>query len=164
VQDGCEDLAVLRRRLRTLERDIAGLLARHQIGTLLTTTDGLGVQTAARLVAAVGDFSGFSSGAALACYVGVIPALRQSGKRTSVRAGLTPIGAARLRAKLWMPVLSAVRTNPRLRAYYDGLIARGKRPKVALIAATRKLLHAVYSVGIHRRPFVPHVVAPEARP
>lgn len=163
VQDICEDLDVLRRRLRPLDRDIEGLLERHEVGTLLTTIDGIGPQTAARLVATFGDFSGMRSGAALACYVGVIPGLRQSGKRQSSRASLTPIGAARLRAKLYLPVLSAVRYNPWLRAYYEGLIARGKLPKVALIAAMRKLLHAVYSVATHRRPFVPHVAAQEAR-
>ncbi len=164
VQDIGEDLDVLRRRRRTLDRDIERLLARHEVGTLLTTIDGIGPQTAARLVAPFGDFSGVRSGAALACYVGAIPGLRQSGKRTSSRARLTPIGAARLRAKLYMPVLSAVRCNPWLRTYYAALIARGKLPKVALIAAMRKLLHAVYSVATHRRPFVPHVVAQEARP
>jgi transposase len=164
VQDICEDLDVLRRRLRTLDRDLEGLLERHEVGTLLTTIDGIGPQTAARLVATFGDFSGMHSGAALACYVGVIPGLRQSGKRLSSRARLTPLGAARLRAKLYMPVLSAVRCNPWLRAYYERLIARGKLPKVALIAAMRKLLHAVYTVATHRRPFVPHVVAQEARP
>jgi transposase len=164
VQDICEDLDVLRRRLRTLDRDIERLLERHEIGTLLTTIDGIGPQTAARLVATFGDFRGIRSGAALASYVGAIPGLRQSGKRTSARASLTPLGAARLRAKLYMPVLSAVRCNPWLRAYYEGLIARGKLPKVALIAAMRKLLHAVYSVAIHRRPFVPHVQAQEGRP
>lgn len=160
----CEDLDLLRRRLRDLERDIERLLDDHEVGRLLTTIEGIGPQTSARLVATFGDFTGFRSGAALAAYVGVIPATRQSGKRTSTRAGLTPIGAASLRARLWMPVLTAVRKNPWLRAYYEGLIARGKLPKVALIAAMRKLLHAVYSVATHRRPFVPHLVAEEARP
>jgi transposase len=164
VRDACEDLDILRRRLRTLDRDIERLLERHEVGTLLTTIEGIGPQTAARLVATFGDFSGVRSGAALACYVGAIPGLRQSGKRTSVRARLTPIGAARLRAKLYMPVLSAVRYNPWLRAYYAALIARGKLPNVALIAAMRKLLHAVYRVATHRRSFVPHVGVPlEAR-
>jgi transposase len=133
-------------------------------GRLLTTIQGIGPQTSARLVATFGDFTGFRSGAALACYVGVIPALRQSGKRTSLRASLTPLGAAGLRARLWMPVLTAVRKNPWLCAYYERLIARGKLPKVALIAAMRKLLHAVYSVATHRRPFVVNLVTAEARP
>jgi transposase len=164
VRYTCQDLDLLRRRLRDLEGDIERLLDDHEVGRLLTTIAGIGPQTSARLVATFGDFSGFRSGATLASYVGAIPAIRQSGKRTSARAGLTPIGAADLRAKLWMPVLTAVRKNPWLRAYYEGLIARGKLPKVALIAAMRKLLHAVYSVAAHRRPFVPHLVAQETHP
>jgi transposase len=160
----CEDLEVLRRRLRQLEGDIERLLEAHEVGTLLTTIEGIGPQTAARLVATFGDFSGFHGGAAVACYVGAIPALRQSGKRVPARAPLTPIGDAELRAKLWMPVLTAVRKNPWLRAYYQGLIARGKLPKVALMAAMRKLLHAIYSVATHRRPFVPRPVVEGARP
>jgi transposase len=165
TEDGTPaNLEVLRRRLRELERDIDRLLEQHEIGRLLTTIDGIGPQTAARLVATFGDFSSFSSAGALASYVGVVPALKQSGKRTFQRASLTPLGAARLRAKLWMPVLTAVRTNPWLRAYYERLIARGKLPKVALVAAMRKLLHAVYSVATHRRPFVANLLTAEARP
>jgi transposase len=155
VRYACEDLDVLRRRLRSLERDIERLLEQHAVGTLLTTIDGIGPQTAARLVAELGDPAAFRNAGALAAYVGVIPALRQSGKRQTTRAGLTSIGHAPLRAALWMPVLTAVRKNPWLRAYYQRLIARGKLPKVALIAAMRKLLLAVYTVAKQRRPFVP---------
>ncbi len=131
------------------------MLNRHEVGSLLTTIDGVGPQTAARLVAELGDPASFRSAGALAAYIGVIPALRQSGKRTGMRAGLTSIGHAHLRARLWMPVLTAVRKNPWLRAYYQRLLARGKLPKVALVAAMRKLLVAVYAVAKHRRPFVP---------
>ena len=54
---------------------------------------------------------------------------------------------------LWMPVLSAVRRNAWLRAFYQRLRAAGKPPKLALVAALRKLMHAVYSVAKHRKPF-----------
>lgn len=150
----CEDLAVLGRRLRRLEADLERTLDDHEVGTLLTTIDGIGPQTAARRIAELGDPAPFHSAAALAAYVGVVPALRQSGKRVSPRAGLTPIGHAGLRAKLWTPVLTAVRKNPWLRAYYERLRARGKLPRVALVAAMRKLLGAVYVVATERRPFV----------
>jgi transposase len=78
-----------------------------------------------------------------------------------LRAGLTPFGHARLRKALWMPTLTAVRHNPWLRRFYLGLRARGKLPKVALMAAMRKLIAAIYSVAKHRRPFVPQLPAPE---
>ena len=58
--------------------------------------------------------------------------------------------------------LTAVRHNPWLRAYYQRLRARGKLPKVALVACMHKLLLAIYSVAKHRRPFVPKLT--EHRP
>lgn len=157
----CEDLDLLRRRLRALEGDIERTLNGHQVGSLLTTIEGIGPQTAARLVGELGDPASFRDAAALAAYVGVIPATRQSGKAQSLRAGLSPLGHARLRAALWMPTLTAVRKNPWLAAYYERLRARGKLPKVALVAAMRKLLIAVYTVAKHRRPFVPHLTPQE---
>ena len=52
-----------------------------------------------------------------------------------------------------MPLLVAVKRNPWLRAFYDRLRNAGKSPKLALIAAMRKLLCAIYSVAKHRKPF-----------
>jgi transposase len=153
----CEDLDLLRRRLRELDGDIDGKLRQHEVGSLLTTIDGIGTTTAARLIAELGDPAHFRTPGALAAYVGVIPGLKQSGKQKHARAGLTPLGNARLRAALWMPTLTAVRKNPWLRAYYEQLRARGKLPKVALVACMHKLLFAVYSVAKHRQPFVPTI-------
>jgi len=53
-----------------------------------------------------------------------------------------------------------VSSTPRRKSsapYYEGLIARGKVPKVALIASMRKLLHAVYFVAKNRAAFVPRL-------
>jgi len=153
----CEDLDTLRGRLRTLEGDIERKLEDHQVGKLLTTIDGIGPITAARIIAELGDPAEYRDGNAIAAYVGVVPGLKQSGKRTSMRAGLSPIGNARLRRALWMPTLTAVQRNPWLRAYYERLRARGKPAKVALIASMRKLLLAVHSVARTRQPFIPHI-------
>ncbi len=143
----------MRRRLVEREADIERLLKADKVGTLLTTIPGIGPQTAARLIAELGNPAHFDDADALAAYVGVVPGLKQSGKRRSVSASLNPIGNARLRAKLWMPTLTAVRLNPWLHAFYKGLRARGKPAKVALVAAMRKLLHAIYSVAKNRAPF-----------
>ena len=157
VRFTCEDLDTLRRRLRALDRDIEGKLAEHEVGSLLTTIDGIGPHTAARLIATLGDSAQFRSAAALASYVGVIPGIKQSGKKKGIRAAMTPLGNAQLRAALWMPTLTAVRRNPWLRAHYNALTARGKLPKVALVACMHKLLLAIYAVAKHRKPFVPRI-------
>jgi len=162
IRYACDDLDTLRGRLRTLDRDLDGKLRQHEVGRLLTSIDGIGPQTAARVIATVGNPAHFRSGTALAAYVGTIPALKQSGKRQSLRGGHTPIGNAQLRAALWMPTLSAVRCNPWLRAHYQRLIARGKLPKVALLACMRKLLLVIYSVAKHGQPFAPRLQPPQA--
>jgi transposase len=155
VRYACEDVDVARRRLRELESRIETTLSKHEVGKLLTTIDGIGPQTAARLVAEVGEFERFSGPEKLAAYVGSIPGLYHSGK--SKPRGSMSFGNARLRAKLWMPLLTAVRKNAWLRAYYQRLVAAGKPRKLALIASMRKLLHAIYSVATNRRPFVPRI-------
>ena len=160
VRYACQDIATAKRRLRDLNADIERLLKQHEVGSLLTTIDGIGPQTAARIVTEVGDFSRFADASKLASYVGAIPGLNHSGKHKPSRGPMTTIGNARLRSALWMPLLTAVRRNVWLRTYYQRLLAAGKLPKVALVASMRKLLHAVFSVATHRKPFVPRL--PEA--
>jgi len=155
----CQAIRLLKQQLRELEEGIERKLEDNEVGKLLTTIDGIGPQTSARIIAAVGDPARFHSAAAFAAYLGVVPSLKHSGKHTPTRAGCSPLGHARLRRALWMPVLSAVRRNPWLRAFYQRLRAAGKLPKVALVAALRKLSQAIYSVAKNRRPFVPRLGA-----
>lgn len=162
VQYACQDIGIARRRLRELEQRIETLLGQHEVGKLLTTIDGIGPQTAARLVAEVGDFERFAHAGKLAAYVGCIPGLKHSGKHKPARGPMTTTGNARLRSSLWMPLLAAVTHNAWLRPFYQRLIAAGKLPKVALVASMRKLLHVVYSVATNRKPFVARL--PEVAP
>jgi transposase len=153
VRYACEDIVVARRRIADLEREILVLLRSHEVGSLLTTIPGIGPQTAARLVAEIGDFNKYSGPEKLAAYVGAVPGIKHSGKRRP-NGAMTSIGNVRLRSALWMPVLAATRHNPWLRAYYERLVANGKLKMVALVASMRKLLHAIFSVAKHRTPFV----------
>jgi len=156
VRYACEDLETLRKRLKQLAAEISSKLEQHQVGKLLTTIAGIGDNTAAMLIAELGDPARFASAGALAAYVGLCPGHKHSGKHQPRSSSLTPIGNRRVRKALWMPTLgAATQSNPWLMAFYRRLIARGKPPKVALIAAMRKLLAAVYSVAKNRRPFVP---------
>ena len=140
---------------KDLARDVERKLDDHEVGKLLMTIEGLGPLTAACLIAELGDPARFDSPGAIASYVGVIPRIRQSGKKRFTKGPAIPLGNARLRKSLFMVVLQMVRRNPWLRQYYERLRAAGKPGKVAIIAAMRKLLTAVWSVATHRRPFVP---------
>ena len=45
-----------------------------------------------------------------------------------------------------MPALVASQREPNVKAYYEKLLARGKKPLQALVAIMRKLLHAIYGM------------------
>lgn len=156
----CQDIAVLRDRIKALEADIRSTVDKNDLAKLLTSIDGIGPTTSARIIAEVGDPARFANAAALAAYIGPVPHTRQSGKRTPNRASMTRIGHARLRAKLWMPtVVAATQLNPWLKAFYQRLVARGKPAKVALVACMRKLIAAIYSVAKNRKAFIPKALS-----
>jgi transposase len=158
----CEDLIRWRERLNRIEDDLQQTLSRHKVGQLLTSIDGIGPLTSARIVATVGNPAlAFRSASAFASYVGSVPATELSGKSRRRHFSISPLGNAQLRRALWMPTLRAVRSNPWLRSFYERLRAEGKPFKVAVVAAMRKLLHAVYSVAKHLQPFTPHLPAQE---
>jgi transposase len=77
--------------------------------------------------------------------------LKQSGKRRP-SSRLAPHGAD---SRLPLDAHAGRRSEePMVTKYYLRLRARGKLAKVALVATMRKLLHAVYWIANHRRPFV----------
>jgi transposase len=158
VRAFCADLDTLRTSLRDVESLVEKSVHGHALASVLTSIGGLGTLTVALLLARLGDPAHFRNAAALASYVGVVPAINQSGQARPSRAPISPVGNAEVRAALWMPTLAAIRGNPWLRAYYQRLIARGKPPKLAIVASMRKLLTAIYSVAKSRRPFVPDAV------
>jgi transposase len=55
-------------------------------------------------------------------------------------------GNANLRRILYMPALTAARYEPHVRAFYEELVAAGKKPMQALVAVMRKLLHAIWGM------------------
>jgi transposase len=164
VEYVCQDIDELRARLASLEEEIDQRVAEHEVASLLTTIAGMGALSAARIVAAVGDPARFRHAGAFAAYVGAVPGTNRSGLRRPGHSSLCPLGNARLRRALYMTTLAVIRHNPWLGTYYHRLHQSGKLPKIAILAAMRKLLTAVYSVAKHRRPFVPRLNASPSSP
>ncbi len=75
---------------------------------------------------------------AIASLVGLAPMNRESGTWQGQRR--ISGGRAVVREALYMAALTAIRYEPRLRAFYACLKAKGKASKVALVAVMRKML------------------------
>jgi transposase len=153
----------LTRHIATLEAELADLEAQVRAHLdqhpglraqrdLLVTIPGIGVATAARLLAECRSITAFGSARAYAAFSGLVPRDRQSGTLVG-RARLAKVGSARLRRALYFPALTACRHNPVLRAFRAKLLAAGKHKMVIVAAVMRKLLHTVYGVLKSEKPF-----------
>ena len=83
---------------------------------------------------------GQGSDKGLTAYVGLDPQPYESGASVYRRASISKMANSEIRRLLYMGALGAMRGKNPLRTFYDRLLARGKAKKLALVAASRKLL------------------------
>ncbi len=119
---------------------------------LLQSVPGIGKTTASMLIAALPEL-GHLNRRKIASLVGLAPMNRDSGTFRGRRMIIG--GRALIRAGLYMPILSAVRYNPKIKPFYDRLIAAGKLEKVALTACMRKLLTMLNAIVRKNEPWHP---------
>jgi transposase len=125
----------------------------------IVTIPGIGIATAAVLVAKIIDMDRFVGPNHLVGYFGVFPEENSSGvdkhgKRLPPGTmGMSRKGNDLVRSYLWNAARSAIRHNPAVRALYARLRAKGRRGDVAMGQCMRKLLHLVFAVWKTNRPF-----------
>lgn len=134
-------IAALEKELPEIDRDIDTMVRGSPVWRekedLLITFQGVAHKTARSVLAGLPEL-GRLTRRQIASLVGYAPFTRQSGrwKGKSMIAG----GRPHVRAAIFMAALTASRSNPVMRAFYQRLLARGKPKMVALIAVARKLL------------------------
>lgn len=91
----------------------------------------------------------------LAALVGVAPFNDDSGKRNGKHRIFG--GRAEVRRVAYMAALAASRFNPKLKAYYQRLVASGVAHKEALIAVARRMLGIVVAIIRDAAPYDPAI-------
>ena len=86
-------------------------------------------------------------------HAGLDPRPKQSGTTINRPRRISKGGNKYLRAALYMPALVAIRHQENVKAFYDKLIARGKKPLQAIVAVMRKLLHTIWGVWNYDQDF-----------
>lgn len=87
-------------------------------------------------------------------HAGLDPRACQYGTSVAKPARISKVGNAHIRRALFMPALVAVQHEPHVKAFFDKLVARGKKPLQAYVAVMRKLLHAIYGMFATETTFV----------
>jgi transposase len=144
------ELGRVRDRRDALEAEIEQVFLAHPLGPVLISLPGIGPRTGARILAEIGDGSGFASGSKLAAYAGLAPVTRQSG--TSIRGEhRSRRGNHRLKNAMFLSAFASL-NDPDSRAFYDRKRAEGKRHNAALICLARRrcdVIHAMLRTGDH---------------
>jgi transposase len=127
----------LRRADDDIDKTIRKSPAWREQEDLLRSVPGVGPVSARTILAELPELGSLNR-KKIAALVGVAPLNRDSGTLQGTRTCWG--GRAPIRRVLYMATVAAVRCNPAIRSAYTALRARGKKPKVALIACMRKLL------------------------
>jgi transposase len=140
------------REVAKLEAEIAAMIKATphlaELAEIIESVPGLGKVSSAGLVAAMPELGQVSNKVA-AALLGVAPYDDDSGQRRGDRH--IKGGRRKVRNLFYMACLgAATRHNPVIKAFYDRLIDKGKKPKVALTACMRKLI-CILNTMIARR-------------
>ena len=119
-----------------------------ELAEIIESVPGLAGTTSSGLIAAMPEL-GQVNGKITAALLGAAPYDDDSGKRRGERH--IKGGRRRIRNIFYMACLgAATRHNPVLKAFYQRLLAKGKKKKVALVACMRKLI-VILNIMITRR-------------
>ena len=131
----------LTREANALERELRVLVSGQQ--PRLLELPGVGVLTAAELIAEIAGIERFRSEAKLARLAGVAPIPASSGER--IRMRLDRHGNRQLNAALHRIAVTQLRAHPPARQYIEGRPAEGKTKREALRCLKRHLIRTIYN-------------------
>ena len=150
-------IAQLEKRLAGLSREAQAFIGKHEdlkrVFTLLLGIKGI-AQTSA--IALMGELLLLPKGLThkqWVRYAGLDPRAFDSGKSVHKTPRLSKAGNRHIRQALYMPALSAKQHDPYVKAFFQHLIEKGKKPLQALCAVMRKLLHAIHGMLRDNQPF-----------
>lgn len=151
-----DHLAHLDAQIRGLGERLDTLLAPQATARLLLETiPGIGTETVRTWLAEMPPIKRFQAkkGAErLVAAIGLDAQVRQSGQYTG-KVKMSKRGNRYVRRSLVLSARAAVRSDPHFHAILQRQLLRGKHYNVAVSHAARKLVHVIYSVLTHQRPY-----------
>jgi transposase len=138
VQGCLRQLDFLGEEIQLIDRALAEqALASPEIRRLITIP-GVGVTTAATVMATIGDVRRFATADRLIGYLGLDPRSRQSGTAPARHGRISKQGSSAARHVLVEAAWAAIKTPGPLRAFYQRVRAR-RGAQIAIVAVARKL-------------------------
>jgi transposase len=153
----CDEIDMLERNRRAVERQLAALASDMADVTLLQTVPGVGLITATALVAQVTDIRRFPSGRHFASFLGLTP-------QEDSTAGRRRLGAISKQGNVYLRMLithgarsllwhAKAAVHPTSLQRWAVLTEQRRGHNVAAVAVANKLARVVWAVWVQQRPF-----------
>jgi transposase len=131
-------------KVKPFEEDINIILSVH----------GIGLTSAATILAEMGDYRDFSNADKLAMYFGIVPSVYQSAGK--LRTGkITKLGSKHMGRILVeaAKAISETKNNSKLKRFFLRVIRRNGKKNVAAVAFARKVLCIIYHLLMEREDY-----------
>lgn len=150
ANDTAVNMRHLQRRIDAMQTEAVALAeATPQLNDklkLLQSINGVANKTGIRILAELAALPADMTGPQWVAHSGLDPRPCESGLSTHKPRRITKAGNHYLRDALYYPALVASRKDKHIKAFYEKLIAKGKKPMQALVAIMRKLLLSIWGM------------------
>jgi transposase len=153
------EILSLEDRIKAAETQLRAIASEDDVVRRLMTIPGVGLLTATALVAAIGDFSRFSSGRRLASFLGITPRETSSGGYRRL-GKISKRGNSYLRTLIIHGARSSLLAGKRtlqpdhLRSWAIGIEARTCH-NLATVALANKMARIVWAIAAHSTTYEP---------
>jgi transposase len=144
-----ERMALLDAQIKTIEQEMKMLIERdahlqHKLA-YLTSIPGVGLLTAATIVAETNGFAAITNLKQLTGYAGLDVRVAESGQWKG-RGSISKRGNSHIRKALYMPTFAKIRADTYTHNRYERLKAAKGKSMIAAVAEQRRLLCLMYSL------------------
>ena len=153
-----EHIAFMDKQIKQIEKEITVFVNRNEKVkdrmSYLLSIPGVGLLTAATLVAETNGFAAFESIKQLTSYAGLDIRIAESGKWKG-KSKISKRGNSHIRKALFMPSLSKIRSDKTSKLFYERLMEKKGIGMVAVVAMERKLLGLMFSLWRKQEMYCP---------
>jgi transposase len=131
---------------------VADTELKQTLATIITIP-GIGLLTAAVILAETNGFELIRSKKQLTSYAGLDVREKESGTSVKGKPRISKRGNKHLRKAMHLPALAAIRYSERYKAIFVRIVARNSIKMKGCVAVQRKLLEMVYTIYKTNKPF-----------
>jgi len=150
-------IALLDNQEKEITGELKGLIKTdtelQRLVLLICSLPGVGLLTAATVLAETNGFDLIRNKRQLTSYAGLDVKEKQSGTSVKGKPRISKKGNKHLRKALHLPALTAIRCDERFKAVFARLVAKHGIKMKAAVAVQRKLLEMIYTICKTGRPY-----------